>query len=713
MKTLAIPANVELAPYSQLMQELLDGRSMLSQNTRGIAACLLRFEDWIPHRVFSESVQQIRSHIQRLKIDFIAALAVFRRRTSSAIFVFLCPSSNTLDANCGRMLEGIHSDLLSELSAIENVHCWSHSDIVRLYHITTFEDPAADRLGHIPYTNDYFVAIATLFARRIASLRKPPYKVIVLDCDDTLWGGLCAEEGPLGVALTPAHLAFQKMLVHQHEMGMLLCLCSKNQKEDVEAVFRARSDMPLRKEHLLSCRVNWDSKPLNLRSLSEELNLSLESFIFIDDSPFECAQVRSQHPSVLTLQFPRAQDEVATLIDHIWAFDRINVTEEAKRRNSQYKDDQARRNSRENASCLRDFLDSLDLKVDSSLMARNQLLRVTELIQRTNQFNLTGIRRTASEIEVLERSGNFKVLVTHVQDRFGDYGLVAAVILRRAHTTMEVDTFVLSCRALGRGVEHRIVNEIGRIARNDGLSTIILTYQTTSRNRPACEFLDRSFGQFRLSRDAALPDAKTVFSVPAEYAEHMTIDVSNWREDGVEISPGRPPTQPESHEIARWHEEAFRLKTIPDIVKEMGNSLPRQRKPRQAHALPDTRTESALVEIWSEVLGIESLHVDDDLFQLGADSVHVVRALSRVASTFGVELTLTSVFDASTVRRLSVLLEAERRAQASRDAVSMAGIKHDLQYDISTMSEAEILKQIATLEGDLTTNLNGKRRTID
>ena len=162
---------------------------------------------------------------------------------------------------------------------------------------------------------------------RIAASRKPPYKVIAVDCDNTLWKGVCGEVGAAGIELTPSHLALQHLLVRQHEAGMLLCLCTKNNEADVDAVFEHRTDMPLRKEHFVAARINWNTKSANVESLAEELDLALDAFVFIDDSALECAEVQSAIPAVLVLQLPQATAEVEQFLAGVWAFDRIGVTE--------------------------------------------------------------------------------------------------------------------------------------------------------------------------------------------------------------------------------------------------------------------------------------------------------------------------------------------------------------------------------------------------
>ena len=237
MRTLEIPATVAVAPYGQLLQELLDPRSLLSGSRCNIL--LLRPEDWarnLPQQGSAGSVLQIR----RVADELVDAVLASCTRTSAETIAILCPPSAAAVQTHGVALERIECDLLSRLNVQGRVQCFGYTEVTRLYPVSQHEDASADRIGHIPYTTEYFTALATLSARRIAHSRKAPYKVIALDCDNTLWKGVCGEDGPAGVELTPAHLQFQKLLLRQHDAGVLLCLCSKNNEADVAAVFNSR-----------------------------------------------------------------------------------------------------------------------------------------------------------------------------------------------------------------------------------------------------------------------------------------------------------------------------------------------------------------------------------------------------------------------------------------------------------------------------------------
>jgi len=656
MQTLGIGATVTLAPYAQVMQELLNPQSLTSENREGFSSILVRLEDWIRDKLADGSVEQNLEHMRMVANDFIAAVQVLRSRTSASILLYFCPPSAELPAAYGS-LERIQSRLLTQLKSLPGVHCWSHGDLQRLYPVVEFQDSRADRLGHIPYTSDYFSAIGTLLARRVAAAVKPQRKVIAVDCDNTLWKGICGEAGADGIELTAAHLNLQQMLVRQHGGGMLLCLCSKNNFADVQAVFDTRPDMLLQDEHIVSSRVNWNAKSSNLKSLAQELDLSIDSFIFIDDDAVECAEVRANCPSVLTLQFPKAEDEAAHFIDHVWAFDRIVSTNEATQRTAHYRENQARKVALQQTTDLMQFLASLELRVSVSHLQDGQLARVAELVQRTNQFNLTGIRRSSNEIEALWKSGVIGILVAHVRDRFGDYGLVGALLFRREHQSIDVDTFVLSCRALGRGVEHRIVNALGEIARKDGRNEIVLRYRSTPRNIPAWEFLERSFGKFQASSSGNGESwTELVFQIPVEYAERVTVDFPASKDSAEEIKPAESSSEADSSASTHWHEAAYRLSHIQDIARAINLYCAGQRRGAVEYMAPRTSMEAAVAAIWADVLRLENVSVYDDFFDAGGDSVQAVRAIARIGSVLGLDLSLQELFEGAKVEQVAARL---------------------------------------------------------
>ena len=254
--------------------------------------------------------------------------------------------------------------------------------------------------------------------------------------------------------MSPPYQALQKFMIGQINRGMLLCLCSKNSEQDVLDVFDRRTDMVLKREHLVSWRINWKSKSENIKSLAAELGLGLDSFIFIDDSPVDCADVRIQCPSVLTLQTPPDSTSIPGFLNHLWAFDHLSSTEEDRNRTRTYRENAERHGFRDQTLSLKEFIEGLQLRIEISDATAGQLARVAQLTVRTNQFNLTTIRRSEHDIkDFLGREGA-ACLTVRVADRFGDYGLVGTLLYEANADRFMVDTLLLSCRVLGRGVEY-------------------------------------------------------------------------------------------------------------------------------------------------------------------------------------------------------------------------------------------------------------------
>ena len=309
MKELGLNAAIEFAPYNQVFQELLNPGSLLSQNHGGMNVILLRPEDWLRFNPGAKNPEKARVLLERNARDFIEALHAAISRAGTPHLVALCPVSPPIliDPSRRSLLESIEERIVAGLEQVGGVTVIGPGDFAA-YPVDVAYDPQRDALGHIPYTPLFFAAMGTLLARRIHALKSPPYKVIVLDCDNTIWQGVVGEEGAMGVTMPPSCQTLQQFVVEQVAKGFLVCLCSKNEERDVLEVLERRTEMPLKREHLVAWRINWAPKSENIRSLAQELNLGLDAFVFIDDNPVECAEVRANCPEVLTLQLPPADD---------------------------------------------------------------------------------------------------------------------------------------------------------------------------------------------------------------------------------------------------------------------------------------------------------------------------------------------------------------------------------------------------------------------
>ncbi len=511
-RELRLDGRIRLAPYGQVFQELLDPGSLLARNRDGANVILVRFEDWM--RAGREDLEQSAA-------DLVAALKGASGRCPAPHLVVLCPPSPAALAQpeLAERLHRLEGSVAAALASTSAVHLLTFAEIEALYPVADLHDPYSDSEGHIPYTPLYFAALATAVMRRLASVLGAPYKVIVLDCDETLWKGVAGEVGPAGVEIDPPRRFLQELLVEQQQRGMLLCLCSKNNEADVLEVFDRHPEMPLRREHVLAHRINWRPKSENLVSLAAELGLGLDSFVFVDDSPLECAEVRARCPEVMTLSLPAEPAAIPQALRHVWAFDHLHRSKEDEQRTLLYRQNAQRERLRGEVPTLQAFIAGLDLHVGTSAMAPEHLERVSQLTQRTNQLNFTTVRRTEADLQQRLASGELEGLVTEVRDRFGDYGLVGAVLFAPAAGALRVDTFLLSCRALGRGVEVRTLKRLGEIAQERGLARVELGYRRSKKNKPALELLESVARAF-----AGPTDDGYLFDVPA--GELAALDVA-------------------------------------------------------------------------------------------------------------------------------------------------------------------------------------------
>jgi len=496
MNELEIPCVIKFSPYSQVFQQLLDPASTLSTNHSGLNVVLIRLEDWwhgagnLPSG--QESREKVQERVERHARDLFDAMKFASGNSRVPYLLCFCPASRQIqtDETLAGFFSLLESQIAERLKDASGTYVVTSTECADLYPVAEFEDRRANEASHVPYTREFFHGLGTMIARRFYRIHTPPHKVVVLDCDNTLWQGVCGEDGALGVSVGPAYRDLQELIIAQRDAGMLVCLCSKNNEEDVWRVFEKNPGMVLKREHFISSRINWQPKSENLRSLSAELQLGMDSFIFLDDSAIECAEVEARCPEVLTLQLPGQEADFKKFLSHVWAFDRLKITEEDRLRSDLYAQNAEREQLLAQSFRLEDFLAGLELQVEFLPMTKAELPRVAQLTQRTNQFNFTSVRRSEGEVEQLCSAGNAECLVMRLRDRFGDYGLVGAMIFTRQSGLLDVDNLLLSCRALGRRVEHGMLSHLGRIAQEEGREKIRINFVPTPRNKPARDFLE-------------------------------------------------------------------------------------------------------------------------------------------------------------------------------------------------------------------------------
>ncbi|NEB79070.1 HAD-IIIC family phosphatase [Streptomyces sp. SID14478] len=489
---------VVAAPYGQVVEPMLDPGSVLLAHA-GVNVVLVRAED-----LFRGAADP--SAGDRLLDELLSVLSAAPGRSAATWLVALTPPSPAAlaDPARARWIEAATRRVTQTVAPLPGMHLVDldgSPGLAERYDVPRTHDEYADRIAHLPYTDEYFEALADWLVRLATTTWNKPRKVVVLDCDNTLWAGICGEDGPLGVEIGPGRRAVQEFLLDQRAQGKLLCLCSRNEEADVQAVFAQNPDMVLTMKDVTAHRIGWQPKARYLAELAQELGLALNSFVFVDDDAVECASVRAALPEVAVVELTRDADAAPRQLAHEPAFDQLTVTDEDRLRADWYEAAPQRRALEQSLTDYEEFLARCAIEVSMQELTDSALERAAQLTSRTTQFTLAGTAFTVPRLRGLLDGGG-RGWTVRVSDAFGDYGTVGLVLARAEGDVLHVPVFLLSCRVLNRRVETRMLRMLGAEAAAAGCRTLRLSYRPTARNAPARQFLQELSGSAVGAEDA-------------------------------------------------------------------------------------------------------------------------------------------------------------------------------------------------------------------
>ena len=485
-----------------------DNKPILSSGTD----CILIFfklEDfsWSLARDFlSLSPEQRESEIERI-LDYVEQTLLAIRKQSSAVVLWhglempiyksLGILEDQLPDSQTSTLKRLEVQMKDVFSRHTNVFYVDLSDCITQIGINSFYDNRFWYFSAAPYSLDALNVIAKNDFKYINTLKGKNKKCLVLDCDNTLWGGIIGEDGIDGIKLSKhgpggSFYDFQQELVNLHHRGVALALCSKNNEEDVWEVFDMHPEMLLKREHIAAYEINWEDKAGNIKKISESLNLGLDSFVFIDDSPFETDMVREILPQVeVILVDPKQSFDYRQVIGSTGYFDSLLYSAVDRQRTKMYQAESGRRKLQKRSGCIDEFLEKLGMEVTVKFADEKSIHRIAQLTQRTNQFNLTTKRYSDADIKKFVDNDTCDVLYLSLKDKYGDAGIVGAVILQSSGNTAVIDTFLLSCRVIGRGVENAFLSCAIKAARLRKVEIVQGEYIPTSKNQQVSGFYSR------------------------------------------------------------------------------------------------------------------------------------------------------------------------------------------------------------------------------
>lgn len=484
--------NISFAPYNQVFQQLLNPYSLLNQNT-GINILFISVEDWLRDQT-DKTVSEQTHFLQQTYLEFIEAINTARKNTSIPFLIGVIPLSlsHSFSSEIENSIIEINRKLDSSLKEFQWFYLFDFIKIATLYDVAEVFDSKSNEIAHIPFTPEYYAALGTFLSRRIRAYMLPSYKVIAIDCDNTLWKEDCAKQDLINVSIDKNYAYLQEFLLEKHNEGFLLVLCGTNNEIDGWKIFDTHPQMKIKREHIAADRINLDNVSDNLKSIAKELNLGLDNFIFISNYNSGTEQLSVSCPEMLLVTLPGDPENFFSFFNHIWEFDSFHATQEDRQRNKMYTAEKKRKQEEIKFNHINDFLESLNIKINLNKLYEKDIDRALQLTLRTNQFNLNGIRKTREEIVNAIREENSLAWIIDVNDRFGNYGIVGLLLAREIKNTLFIDTFVLSCRALGKNVEDFMLAEIKKYCAIKGLNTVKANFMRTPKNQSFLEFLTRT-----------------------------------------------------------------------------------------------------------------------------------------------------------------------------------------------------------------------------
>lgn len=500
--------------YDNMLRDVMDSQSPLYQFKPHLILIYLDLEiasEKLTSKFYSASAEEIRTESARI-VSFIETILEGLRKNSQAPVLFHgfeVPPSNSfgiLDHQRTDLkvhtLRSLNRGLLEILHRFEGVYLVDLELIQARVGQKAFSDRRLWHLSQCPLGREGLRQLSVEHFKFIRALTGKNKKCLVLDCDNTLWGGVVGEEGLNRIQIGKGHPGsafkeFQQAILDLYQRGIMLCLCSKNDPAAVQEVLDQHPDMVLRCEHFVKIKANWNDKAQNIKEIASELNIGLDSLVFIDDSEFETSLVRKFLPEVTALTLPPDATLYANWLRSCGLFDTLTYSSEDRARSEMYKAEEKRGEVQKKFTDIREYLRYLEMEVEITSADEFSLQRIFQLVQKTNQFNLTTKRYSEPELSALSEGEKSRVFSLKLKDRFGDSGLVGVWVLLFEAGCCKIDTLLLSCRVIGRDIEKWILHHILSECQKRRLSRLIGVYRETPKNLLVKEFYPQN--GFKLS----------------------------------------------------------------------------------------------------------------------------------------------------------------------------------------------------------------------
>jgi FkbH-like protein len=498
------------AGFGLFRQEILDPGSGLYRYEPDVVVVAVEGEDWIPgaYRDFLRAGgagADPEATLAAWRDEAAVLLRTLRARTSATVLIhnFAPPAYGALgaaDAKHGggqqAVVRRLHDALGALAAEVTDVHVVDYAALVNRHGALNWYDARMRHYARAPIAGPMQSFLAAEYAKFLRALRGLAKKCLVVDLDNTLWGGVVGEDGPLGVKLGAtypgsAFAEFQRYLLDLHARGVILAIASKNNPADVDEVFAVNEAMVLAQSHFAAMEVHWRFKRESLASIAARLGIGLEHVVFVDDNPVECEEVRRNLPAVTVICLPPQPERFVEALAREGLFDTLGLSAEDRRRGELYQQRARAEELRTSTGSVEDYYRDLQMRIRFAPVDRASLARAAQLTQKTNQFNVT--TRRSSEADVARRAADpaWSVATVGVRDRFGDNGIVGVVMARQVDDVVDIDTLLMSCRVIGRTGETAMLAYLCDQARERGAKAVTGTIVPTAKNEPVRDLFTR------------------------------------------------------------------------------------------------------------------------------------------------------------------------------------------------------------------------------
>ncbi len=491
--------------FNQFRQEILDPNSQYYNFKPDLTILAVNLEHFLGEfevDFYNLSIDEKYTHSNKIISEINSLIKSIKSFSTGIVLInnFIEPTysvfgiiDNKEELGLREFYQIINNNLINKYKKDEKIYIFDLNRVASDFGIKNIINPKMRYIASMEFSKSFLPHLVKEYISYVKALKGKTKKCIILDLDNTLWGGIIGEDGFNGIKLnnaTPGNqfVDFQKALLKLNKRGILLAVNSKNNFDEAIEVIRDHPFMVLREKNFASMMINWDDKATNIIRIAKEIGIGLDSLVFIDDNPVERDLIKMTLPAVLVVELPSNTSLFIRALEDLNDFNLLSVTEEDKKRGAMYQARKSRKILEKSLNDIDEFLKTLDISIKIEKMNNFSFPRISNLIMKTNQFNLTTKRYSKTEIQKMAEESDTIIYSLSVRDRFGNEGIVGVAIIKIEEYISTIDSLLMSCRILGRKIENAFLYKIIEDMKKEGIKKIKGIYCKTEKNKLVCNF---------------------------------------------------------------------------------------------------------------------------------------------------------------------------------------------------------------------------------